>query len=106
MINISFVMPSGDTVQCGAEAGESLMRAAVNNDIRGIMADCGGACTCATCHVHIAPEWWDRLLAPNDIEVSTLEMVCDPSPTSRLACQVELAPEHDGLQVIVPASQI
>jgi ferredoxin, 2Fe-2S len=89
-----------------AKPGWSLMEVARANDIEGILGDCGGACACATCHVYIDPEWQEAVGAPDDVEAEMLDMVSDVRRTnSRLACQIKLSAELDGLRVTVaPAS--
>jgi 2Fe-2S ferredoxin len=86
--------------------GQSLMRAAVDADIDGIKADCGGVMTCATCHVYVDAEWSGRLPPPSGDEDAMVEMTAAPrAPTSRLSCQIALAPELDGLTVTLPPTQ-
>ena len=81
-----------------AKEGETLMQIASARGIAGILADCGGACSCATCHVYIDPAWIDRAGPPNDVEAAMLDMVADVlEPTSRLSCQVQLTSELDGI---------
>lgn len=84
-----------------ADAGLSLMELAKANDIAGIMGDCGGGCACATCHVHIAAEWWDKVGAPDDIEASMLDMAEGVQENSRLGCQIRMSEALDGLVVTV-----
>ena len=85
-----------------ARAGQSLMELARANDVAGILADCGGACACATCHVYVDPQWSDRVGAPDDVEAEMLDMVSHVAkPNSRLSCQIALRPELDGLKVTV-----
>lgn len=86
-------------------AGLSLMKAAVDNSVQGIIGDCGGNCSCATCHVYIDPAWVDRINAKEEMEELLLEEVCDPLPNSRLACQVKVSDALEGLVVRVPARQ-
>jgi len=69
-----------------------------------IKAECGGACSCATCHVYVDPEWFDRLPAPSDDEEDLLYSTLDKKPTSRLSCQILLNEELDGLKVTVAPS--
>ena len=64
-----------------------------------IAAECGGACACATCHVFVAPEWYERLSPPSDAEIDMLDMALAVEPTSRLSCQIVCAPELDGIKV-------
>ena len=85
-----------------AEEGLSLMEVAKEHGIEGIMADCGGACSCATCHVFIDQQDWDRVGPPDDIEFAMLDMVADVArPNSRLSCQIKLSAALDGLRVTV-----
>lgn len=77
------------------------MRAAVANDVSGIDGDCGGEMSCATCHVYVHPEWFDRLPARDMYEDALLESTMDPRPNSRLSCQIPVTPELDGLTVTV-----
>jgi ferredoxin, 2Fe-2S len=88
-----------------AAAGSSLMEVAKAHDVAGVTADCGGACSCATCHVFIAEEWFARVGQPDDIEFGMLDMVADVAgPTSRLSCQIRLSEELDGLTATVAPS--
>jgi 2Fe-2S ferredoxin len=77
------------------------MEAALDNGIAGILAECGGACACATCHGYIADGWQARLKPMEDMEDAMLDTAVDRRPTSRLLCQIELTPELDGLEVQV-----
>jgi ferredoxin, 2Fe-2S len=83
----------------------SLMRAAVENNVRGIIAECGGSLACGTCHVYLRPEWLDKVPPPSEMETAMLEMVIEPTERSRLSCCIELTPALDGLTVDIPASQ-
>jgi ferredoxin, 2Fe-2S len=86
-----------------ASVGQSLMQAAVNGGVPGILADCGGNGACGTCHVHVDERWTQRLPAPKASEVELIECLDDARPTSRLCCQIEMRQEYDGLVVRVPA---
>ncbi|WP_230291380.1 2Fe-2S iron-sulfur cluster-binding protein [Croceicoccus sp. Ery5] len=80
------------------EAGETLMEAARRKGVAGIIAECGGACSCATCHVYVDEEWIDMVGEPDDVEEDMLDMVDDiRRPNSRLSCQVKLTARLDGL---------
>lgn len=82
-----------------ARDGESLMEAARRAGVAGIIAECGGACSCATCHVYVAEEWFAKVGAPDVVEEEMLDMVdFIRRPTSRLSCQIRL---HEGLNGIV-----
>jgi 2Fe-2S ferredoxin len=67
-----------------------------------IDAECGGACACATCHVHVGPAWAGRLHGPRDEEEEMLDGVANLAPTSRLSCQIIWSPELDGLEIVLP----
>ena len=69
--------------------------------VPGIAADCGGACACATCHVHVDPEWIDRVGRASGVEADMLELASELADTSRLSCQIDLRPELNGLRVSV-----
>lgn len=102
-LKVTFVQPDG-TVRTvdDAKAGRSLMEVARQNGIEGIFADCGGGCSCATCHVYIDPEWQQRVGTPNQMEDMILELAGDTrQDNSRLSCQIELTPEMNGLKVTV-----
>ena len=106
MVEMTFISPTGDRTPVSAIEGMSVMQAALDNGVNGILADCGGALSCATCHVHVAPEWFAKVGAPSPAEQDMLEMAVDPDETSRLSCQITLTPELEGLEVALPASQL
>jgi len=82
--------------------GISLMEVGKSNGVAGIMGDCGGGCACATCHVYVAPEWFEKVGEPDDIEFAMLDMVSDvQQDTSRLSCQIKMSDELDGIEVTV-----
>jgi ferredoxin, 2Fe-2S len=105
MVKVTFVEHSGGEHIVEAEEGRSLMEIALDSGVPGIVADCGGALSCATCHVHVRPDWFEKVGAPDAGERDMLEMAIDPDETSRLSCCIRIIPEFDGLVVIVPASQ-
>ena len=89
-----------------AEPGQSLMQAAVDANLPGIQADCGGLLTCATCHVVVPGDWLAKLQAMTGDEDGMLAFTAQTrEPGSRLSCQIMLTPALDGLQVTLPASQ-
>lgn len=81
--------------------GNTVMEGAIDNDIDGIVAECGGACACATCHSYIAEDWLSRLKSMDDMEDAMLDSALDRKDASRLTCQIEITEELDGLEVIV-----
>jgi len=105
MVKITFVQPDGSSVDVEAKVGGTVMEAAVNNSVKGIDADCGGACACATCHIYVSENWLQKLQAADGMESDMLEYAHKPDETSRLSCQLRVTPELDGLVVRVPAQQ-
>lgn len=89
-----------------ASVGQSMMDVAVNGDVPGIDAECGGEMACGTCHVYVDPEWIDRVPEQSDDEREAIEtlVVSEVRPVSRLSCQIRVIPELDGLSVEVPES--
>tara|TARA_B110000902_G_scaffold136189_1_gene157707 strand:+ start:64 stop:384 length:321 start_codon:yes stop_codon:yes gene_type:complete len=85
--------------------GLTVMEGAVQNDIPGIDADCGGGMACATCHVYVQEEWWSKLPKKEDGEEDMLDMAYEPNKFSRLSCQVVVSDELDGLVVSIPSKQ-
>lgn len=102
MTDVNGVVHNFDDV----EEGTSLMELGKQNGVAGIMGDCGGGCACATCHVYVDENWWEKVGEPDEIEFAMLDMVADVmKDTSRLGCQIKMKPELDGLEVVVaPAS--
>lgn len=105
MVKVTFVRPSGDAEELDGAAGTSVMELAIRGGIDEILADCGGALSCATCHVYVAPDWMDRVGAPAADEEAMLEFAVDPRENSRLCCQIKLTEELDGLVIEVPERQ-
>ena len=85
--------------------GLTVMEGAVQNDIPGIDADCGGGMACATCHVYVKEEWLDKLPAKEDGEEDMLDMAFEPKNNSRLSCQLIVSDELDGLEGNIPSKQ-
>ena len=81
--------------------GNTVMEGAIDNDIDGIVAECGGACACATCHSYISEDWLARLEPMDDMEDAMLDSAMDRKDNSRLTCQIEVSAKLDGLEVIV-----
>ena len=105
MVKINFINHKGETQTVDAEAGSTVMEAAIRNAVPGILAECGGACACATCHVYVDPTWVEATGKPVDNEADMLEFAIEPQPTSRLSCQIRVSEALDGLVVRIPASQ-
>ncbi|MGQ0619156.1 MAG: 2Fe-2S iron-sulfur cluster-binding protein [Panacagrimonas sp.] len=105
MPKIVFIEASGKQHVVEGKTGESLMLAATGNMVPGILADCGGSCTCATCHAYIDPAWAGRLPPPGEDETCMIDGALDVQPTSRLTCQVQMSEALDGIVVRLPANQ-
>lgn len=105
MPDIIYVEHNGTEHIMDVAVGTSVMEGAVGNDVPGIDADCGGACACATCHVKLDQEWFDKLGERDATEESMLSLAVDVEPTSRLACQITVGEEMHGMRVQMPESQ-
>lgn len=99
---VVFVLPGGAEHSVEAAVGETVMDAALDNGIPGIRAQCGGACTCSTCHVHVEAPWLARLPAPIPDERDLLAYLPERTASSRLSCQIELTDALSGIRVHVP----
>jgi 2Fe-2S ferredoxin len=106
MPKVTYIQPGGVSKVVDVRAGTTAMEAAVDNDVAGIVAECGGACSCATCHVYVDPAWAAKLPPPDAQEGGMLECVLDRQATSRLSCQIVLTPALDGLVLRVADEQI
>ena len=105
MPKIVFIEPDGARRELEAPLGITLMEVARQNNIRGVVAQCGGACACATCHVYIAASRLTNLEPREEMEEGMLEMAWEPRNNSRLSCQVHITADLDGLEVTVPERQ-
>jgi 2Fe-2S ferredoxin len=106
MIPITYLEPSGSEVKIDAEDGWTVMQAAMSNGIEGIVAECGGSCVCATCHVYVDPKWVDQIPPPSDDELELLEEVkAERKSNSRLSCQIRIENKLAGLVITVPERQ-
>ena len=105
MAKIAFIQPDGSEQIVDAEAGMTVMEAAKKNLIAGIEAECGGACSCATCHVYVDEAWREKVGPPSEMEEDMLDFAFDVRPSSRLSCQIKVAEGLDGLILRVPEKQ-
>lgn len=105
MTKITFIQPDGHKQTVTADNGMTVMEAAKRDNIPGIEAECGGACACATCHVYVDAAWTAKTGKPAAMEEDMLDFAFDVRPESRLACQIKVKTEFDGLVVSVPAKQ-
>lgn len=105
MPKIVFIEANGKEHPVTVQSGRSLMQAAIDNMIPGIVAECGGSCSCATCHGYLEAPWSERVPPAGAQENSLLEGLLDVALNSRLTCQVEVTDDLDGMVVRLPASQ-
>ena len=105
MLTINFILADGTEHAIDGEVGTPVMYLAKRNELSGILAECGGMCCCATCHVHIDPRWISKLPKMEDDEQETLEFAEGVDDMSRLSCQIKITDEMDGLTVHVPEFQ-
>jgi len=105
MSKITYIETSGKTHVIEIANGLTVMEGAVQNDIPGIDADCGGSMACATCHVYVKEEWFNKLPKKEDGEEDMLDMAYEPSKFSRLSCQLTVSDELEGLVVKLPEKQ-
>ena len=106
MAKITYIEFDGTSHIADIKSGLSVMEGAINNNIPGIEAECGGACSCATCHVYVDPAWIEATGSPEHLEGDMLESAMDLQDNSRLSCQIEVSDELDGLIVRMPELQI
>ena len=105
MVQITYVEHDGTEHVVDSQSGVSLMQAAIDNLVPGIDADCGGECSCATCHVMVSENWSEKVGSPGEMEESMLDLNPERQENSRLSCQVEVSEDLDGLRVTMPEFQ-
>jgi ferredoxin, 2Fe-2S len=105
MPRIVFTEPGGAQRVVDAPVGVTLMEVARQHGVQGVVAQCGGACACATCHVYIDAAWLAKLGPREEMEEGMLETAWEPRDNSRLSCQVHITADLDGLRVTVPQRQ-
>lgn len=101
MPTIVFHCLDGERREVEARLGNTLMETAIDAGIDGIVAECGGACACATCHAFIEGDWAARVPQMSDMEDAMLDSALDRDDRSRLTCQIEITDQLDGLEVVV-----
>ena len=106
MSKITYNTNNNEVHTVDVQNGLTVMEGAVQNDIPGIDADCGGGMACATCHVYVKEEWWDKVPNKEDGEEDMLDMAFEPNKFSRLSCQIIVSDELDGLVVNIPSKQV
>ena len=105
MASITFIEHDGTQHEVAATEGISVMENAIQNGVPGIDADCGGQCSCATCHVYVKADWFAKTGAIGDMEESMLDLNPERQETSRLSCQIPFTNDLDGLTVDLPEFQ-
>jgi ferredoxin, 2Fe-2S len=105
MPKITFIEPDGFRREIDAPVGITLMEAAISQGVQGILALCGGACACGTCHVYVDAAWHEKLAPREEMEDGMLECAWEPGENSRLSCQIHVTAALDGLVVTVPRRQ-
>ena len=105
MPKITYIESSGNKKTIEVDKGLTVMEGAVQNNIPGIDADCGGSMACATCHVYVKEEWFNKLPKAEDAEQDMIDMAFEPKKNSRLSCQLIVSEELDGLVVTTPSKQ-
>ena len=105
MSKITYIDSSGNSKTINIANGLSVMEGAIQNNIPGIDADCGGGMACATCHVYVKEEWLNKLNKPEDAEQDMIDMAFEPKKNSRLSCQLIVSDKLDGLIVTTPSKQ-
>ena len=106
MPRLTYIENDGTTFDVEARIGRTLMQIAVEHAVPGILADCGGSCSCGTCHAYIDDAWRAKLPPVSESEGFMLEAVPEPREGSRLCCQIPMQPELDGMIVRLPAEQL
>ena len=105
MSKITYKDYQGNSKTINVDNGLSVMEGAVQNEISGIDADCGGGMACATCHVYVKDEWSNKIPKAEDAEVDMIDMAYEPKKNSRLSCQIIVSDELNGLKVTTPEKQ-
>ena len=105
MTKIMYIEHNGKPLTIDVANGLSVMEGAIQNNIPGIDADCGGSCACATCHVYVDKKWFDKLPNKESAEEDMLDMAFEPKSNSRLSCQLTVSDALDGLVVKMPSKQ-
>ena len=105
MTKITYIQHNGNSITVDVENGLTVMEGAIQNNVPGIDADCGGAMACATCHIYVPENWFNKLEKIDDGEQDMLDMAYEPSKFSRLSCQITVNDNLEGLEVKTPLKQ-
>ncbi len=102
MPKVTYISVTGEEQVVDVPNGENLMQAALDNSVPNILGDCGGECACATCHVYVEGDWFEKAGKPSELEADMLEGLLEFQENSRLCCQIKMSDDLDGLVVTVP----
>jgi len=105
MPKITYISHDGKKITVEVPVGLTVMEGALQNNIQGIDADCGGSMACATCHVYVLENWFNKLEKAQNAEEDMLDMAYEPKKNSRLSCQIIVSDQLDGLEIITPIKQ-
>ena len=105
MPKITYQDKNGNSKTVEVETGLTVMEGAIQNDVPGIDADCGGSMACATCHVYVEEKWLNKIQKAEEAEEDMIDMAFEPKKNSRLSCQLIVSEELDGLIVTTPSKQ-
>tara|TARA_Y100001970_G_C13804826_1_gene636912 strand:- start:129 stop:449 length:321 start_codon:yes stop_codon:yes gene_type:complete len=105
MTKITYKDFQGNSKTINVDNGLSVMEGAIQNDVPGIDADCGGSMACATCHVYVKDEWFNKIPKAEEAEIDMIDMAYEPKKNSRLSCQIIVGDELDGLEITTPEKQ-
>ena len=106
MSKVTYIEKDGKSHTIDVQNGLTVMEGAVQNDIPGIDADCGGSMACATCHVYVKDDWYDKLDEKNEGEDDMIDQAYEPKKNSRLSCQITVSDKIEGLVVHLPEKQV
>lgn len=105
MPKITYIDSTGKNYTVDGAVGQTVMETAIKHNVPGIVAECGGACSCATCHIYVDEAWRAATGEPSQMEEDMLDFAWEPKPESRLSCQIRIKAEYDGLVVRIPENQ-
>lgn len=105
MAQVNYITSKGETITIDVQNGHSIMEGAVSNGLEGIIGECGGVCSCATCHAYVDEKWLDIVGEAEDDEADMLDFLESRRRESRLACQIIMSEELDGITVTIPESE-
>jgi ferredoxin, 2Fe-2S len=105
MPTLIYIEPHGSEQKVEVTSGKTVMQGAIENMVEGMLAECGGSCSCATCHCYVDDAWVEKTGQASEVEIDMLDCVTDRRDNSRLGCQIKVSEEHEGLVIRMPDSQ-